>query len=97
MTNERRLLRSRYSTVTQDSPKRCKGCAKLWVNPGDGADMPLVRAHVSSGGDLVERGLEARLRRAVADLPEDAPVIVMIHGYKFSPRSRATTPHNHIL
>ncbi|WP_085879959.1 alpha/beta hydrolase [Roseisalinus antarcticus] len=37
------------------------------------------------------------LRRALASLPEGAPVVVMIHGFKFSPACRTHDPHDHIL
>lgn len=31
------------------------------------------------------------------DLPKDAPIIVMIHGYRYSPSVPALDPHQHIL
>nr|WP_111297881.1 alpha/beta fold hydrolase [Paracoccus saliphilus] len=37
------------------------------------------------------------LWRRTADLPPGAPVIVMLHGYRYSPRSYAHDPHRHIL
>ena len=37
------------------------------------------------------------LRAALAALPSGAPVVVMIHGYRFSPLIPAHDPHRHIL
>jgi len=39
----------------------------------------------------------ATLAAALEALPAGAPVIVMIHGYKFSPTCPRRTPHRHIL
>lgn len=39
----------------------------------------------------------ARLARALAELPEGAPVVVMIHGMKFDPATPEHSPHGHIL
>ena len=38
----------------------------------------------------------ALLQRA-ADLPAGRPIVVMIHGYRFSPRIPEASPHRHIL
>lgn len=38
-----------------------------------------------------------RLAAALAALPPGAPVVVMIHGYRFCPDSDAHSPHRHIL
>ncbi len=40
---------------------------------------------------------DEHIRAALADLPQDAPVIVMIHGYRYSARHPRSCPHNHIL
>ncbi|MFI0395503.1 serine aminopeptidase domain-containing protein [Paracoccus jiaweipingae] len=37
------------------------------------------------------------LRRHAASLPKSQPLIVMIHGYRFSPRHPRSNPHGHIL
>ncbi|MDH3264870.1 MAG: alpha/beta hydrolase [Paracoccaceae bacterium] len=37
------------------------------------------------------------LRAALAELPAGAPVIVMIHGFKFNPWQEGHCPHRHIL
>ncbi|MEO1680152.1 MAG: alpha/beta hydrolase [Pseudomonadota bacterium] len=59
--------------------------------------MPLVRLNIS-GSTLAARGAaRKRLARAVDALPDGAPVIVLIHGYKFSPRLDEHDPHTHIL
>jgi pimeloyl-ACP methyl ester carboxylesterase len=39
----------------------------------------------------------ATLAEALAALPADEPVVVMIHGYKFSPSCPQRSPHRHIL
>jgi len=54
--------------------------------------MPLIRANVQ--GDVAT--LDADLGGTLSAIPAGAPVIVLIHGYKFSP-SGPTTPHEHIL
>jgi hypothetical protein len=40
---------------------------------------------------------EPALLRALAALPADAPVVVMIHGYRFQPGRDHRCPHRHIL
>jgi len=53
-----------------------------------------IRMDVTAGGlDLDEGALAARL----AVLPEGAPVVVMIHGYRFAPGIEGHCPHTHIL
>lgn len=61
--------------------------------------MPLIQINAvadlpspTNGGDL-----ETVLARALADLPANAPLVVMIHGFKFSPGAGARCPHRHIL
>lgn len=39
----------------------------------------------------------ATLAAALEALPKDEPVVVMIHGYKFSPACPRRSPHRHIL
>lgn len=39
----------------------------------------------------------ARLWQAAATLPKDAPIVVMIHGYRYSPSEPAHDPHRKIL
>ena len=39
----------------------------------------------------------AALARHLAQLPDGAPVVVLIHGYSFSPRVARHDPHRHIL
>lgn len=39
----------------------------------------------------------ATLRAALTTLPEWAPVVIMVHGYKFTPRHPRRSPHGHIL
>ena len=52
--------------------------------------MPLIRYCTEIEG-------EADLRAALANLPATAPVIVMVHGYKFSPHSQDFCPFTDIL
>ncbi|SES32263.1 Alpha/beta hydrolase of unknown function [Tranquillimonas rosea] len=40
---------------------------------------------------------ETRLNAALDALPAEAPVIVMVHGYKFRPGDRRHCPHRHIM
>ena len=39
----------------------------------------------------------ALLKAALAGLPTAAPIVIMLHGYRFSPGSVAHDPHRHIL
>ncbi|GAA3870552.1 alpha/beta fold hydrolase [Celeribacter arenosi] len=57
--------------------------------------MPLVQVNVT-GSQAVEVE-DGALGRALETAPKDAPVIICIHGYKFSPQVPAHTPHDHIL
>ncbi|MDP3961083.1 MAG: hypothetical protein Q8Q26_13670 [Pseudorhodobacter sp.] len=43
------------------------------------------------------QSLDAMLDTALADLPPDAPVLVMAHGYRYSPSHKACDPHRLIL
>lgn len=40
---------------------------------------------------------EAALDRHLGALPGDAPILIMIHGYKYSPRRPDNCPHRHVL
>lgn len=40
---------------------------------------------------------DAALTQALAALRPDAPIVIMIHGFRFDPRSPAHDPHAHIL
>ena len=44
-----------------------------------------------------EHGLSPQIRDMVADLPREAPIIAMIHGYRYSPSLPSSDPHRHIL
>jgi pimeloyl-ACP methyl ester carboxylesterase len=61
--------------------------------------MAILAIDASSGTPLPHRGgrLRAVLAHALAELPPDAPVMILIHGYKFSPKTAASDPHRHIL
>lgn len=55
---------------------------------------PPITANLSALGLTVDL---AALGRALAALPADAPVVVLIHGYRFQPGRPAQCPHRHIL
>ncbi len=42
-------------------------------------------------------GMEAGLRRRLADCPPQAPVVVMVHGFKFHPDDPASDPHRSLF
>jgi hypothetical protein len=71
----------------------------LW-EPGS---MPLLRVNLTRDGHRIagrrpgDPAGMAVLRNRLSALPSGAPVIVMVHGYKFSPGRLAHTPHRHIL
>ncbi|RMC37849.1 hypothetical protein [Paracoccus alkanivorans] len=52
--------------------------------------MPVVKLNADSE---IPPGLQRQARA----LPEGAPIIVMIHGYRYSPSQPANDPHRHIL
>lgn len=59
--------------------------------------MPLIAVNAHTAGLQLHAGrstLEQALRQALAG---DGPIIVMIHGYKFSPLVARHCPHSHIL
>ncbi len=55
--------------------------------------MPVVAVNAEAAGVA---GL-ASLRSALAALPDGAPVVAMLHGYRFTPRVDWRNPHRHIL
>lgn len=57
--------------------------------------MPLLK--INNEGPFLPSGARQELRRAVAATPTDAPIIICLHGYKFSPRIPRHDPHDHIL
>ncbi len=44
-----------------------------------------------------EQGMTPDLQRAARALPDGAPILVMLHGYRYSPAHPAHDPHRHIL
>lgn len=44
-----------------------------------------------------DHALPKQLWRISADLPPGAPILVMVHGYRYSPSHPAHDPHRHIL
>ncbi|MBV0913987.1 lipase family protein [Anianabacter salinae] len=61
--------------------------------------MPLLRVNAQSDRPALhgDGNLDGTLAAALAALPPGAPVVVMIHGFKFSPFRHETSPHRHIL
>jgi hypothetical protein len=53
-----------------------------------------IRADVAPEGLVLD---QARLARRLADLPEDAPVVAMVHGWRYAPGLVADCPHRTIL
>lgn len=59
--------------------------------------MPLVSINILNGRIAQAADTLARLTDHVHAMPKGAPVIVMVHGYKFSPSRPDRDPHRHIL
>ncbi|MDF0599988.1 alpha/beta fold hydrolase [Psychromarinibacter sp. C21-152] len=61
--------------------------------------MPLLRVNAVGAAPALHGAgdLDAALRAAAAALPPGAPVIVLVHGYKYAPSRAATDPHRHIF
>lgn len=61
--------------------------------------MPLLSLNLVDGCPELDGGgcpYEA-LTKQLSALPENAPIVICIHGYKFSPRHKSFSPHRHIL
>lgn len=66
----------------------------------DATPVPLLP--INAEGDTPKNAAthepwEAAIDRQVASLPPGAPIVVMIHGYKHSPRRPKNSPHEHLL
>lgn len=61
--------------------------------------MPLLSVNASDNGPALVAGgdLNRVLKNAIDDLPRGAPVVLMTHGFKFSPSRPDDSPHDHIL
>lgn len=61
--------------------------------------MPLVQINACEDQPVAADGsaLNVGLAKALAHVPAAAPVVVMIHGFKFSPFRAGRSPHTHIL
>jgi pimeloyl-ACP methyl ester carboxylesterase len=57
-------------------------------------DPTPIRADVTPQGLAMD---EARLARALSNLPADAPVVAMVHGWRYAPGISADCPHASIL
>ena len=56
--------------------------------------QPPIRADLTAKGLAIDR---AALANALAGLPDDAPVVALIHGYSFAPGFGLDCPHRHIF
>ncbi|MEL7117437.1 MAG: alpha/beta fold hydrolase, partial [Pseudomonadota bacterium] len=61
--------------------------------------MALLAIDVTDDGPRPHDGghLGPTVDAALADVPPDAPVVILIHGYRYSPMTQADNPHRHIL
>lgn len=61
--------------------------------------MPLLSLNLVDGRPELNGGGCAfgALKSQVEALPEGAPIVICIHGYKFSPLHKTLSPHKHIL
>ncbi|MDJ1007765.1 MAG: hypothetical protein QNJ13_08050 [Paracoccaceae bacterium] len=61
--------------------------------------MPLLRVNAEGGRPLCQGGDPAgpALKAALAALPPGAPVVLMLHGYKYDPGDRRRCPHRSIF
>lgn len=61
--------------------------------------MPLLRINAIDGALRTpgSRSVTQALGAALSHLPAGAPVIVMVHGYKYTPRSAGHSPHRRLL
>jgi hypothetical protein len=59
--------------------------------------MPLVPVNLDRDALADPQGTARALAAALERLAAGAPVIALIHGYKFSPRTAFSDPHSHIL
>ncbi|WP_172294046.1 alpha/beta fold hydrolase [Pseudoruegeria sp. HB172150] len=61
--------------------------------------MPLLRVNAGADGPVLHGAgnLEAEVAQAVARLAPGDPIILIVHGFKFSPASAETSPHDHIF
>ncbi len=57
--------------------------------------MPLLK--INADGAHLPEGTRQALTKSLGQLPHTAPVIICVHGYKFSPSTPAHDPHRHIL
>ncbi len=61
--------------------------------------MPLIHVNADADRPVLCGGgcIATELADALAALPPGAPVVVLLHGYKFSPWHPRRNPHHHIL
>lgn len=59
--------------------------------------MPLIRVNALDDKLAAPAKAQQDLRDALARTSPQAPIVVLIHGYKFSPTLDRTNPHTHIL
>lgn len=58
--------------------------------------MPLLPVDLAADGSARPDQV-ARLHASLAGVPDAAPVVIMLHGFRFSPNDPDCTPHRHIL
>ena len=61
--------------------------------------MPIVIVNASADRPVATDGapLDGRFLAQLAALPQNAPIIIMLHGYRYTPRDEGRSPHSHIL
>ena len=59
--------------------------------------MPLLRVDAEDGRPVGPDGSDTDLATVFRGLPPEAPVMVMIHGYKYAPGVPSRCPHHSIL
>jgi pimeloyl-ACP methyl ester carboxylesterase len=62
--------------------------------------VPILRLNTGPDGPVLARAtgdMRAALADALAGLPADAPVVVLLHGLRYSPFRRDHDPHGHIF
>ncbi|MBS8229249.1 alpha/beta hydrolase, partial [Vannielia litorea] len=59
--------------------------------------MPLTHANADGERLADPAGTTARLRSALAEAAPEAPIAVLVHGFQYSPRDPARSPHSSLF